>query len=151
MTSDPLLTAASGASDPLGDTDSALQTSVPPVTKGGEEKEIEAFQDFINSPPASPPGTRPPVIPTDSSKVQLDVSPKTSTGFDPAKSAFHRSLFVLGAGNPPAELGIPPLSPVMSVADTPPTVEGKTAGAPSAGISGMFLLVSALLFSCLAN
>ena len=135
---------ASGASQPLGDPDSTIQTSIQPVSKGGEEKETEVFQDFINSPPASPPGTKPPVTPVDSSKVQLDVSSKIPTDFDPAKSAFHQSLFVLGAGNPPAALGIRPLSPVMSAAVTPPTVEGKTAEVPSAETSGMLLLDSVL-------
>ena len=128
------------------------QTSIHSISKGEEEKETEAFQDFITSPPVSPSKTKPPVIPVDSSKVQLDASSKNPTSFDPAKSAFHKSLFVLGAGNPPAALGIRPLSPVMSDADAPPTVEEKTVvgEVPSVETSGMSL-DSSFVFSCLAG
>ena len=145
---------ASGTSQPMGDPASATPTSTQSVPKDREEKETEVFQDFLNSPPVSPSKAKLPDIPVDSSKVQPDVSSKNPPSFDPAKSAFHKSLFVLGAGNPPASLGVRPLSPVMSDADVPPTVEKTTTAeeVPSAETSGTSLRDSfSFVFSYLAG
>ena len=154
VTSDPLLEVISGISQPTSDPPSTAAAGSQHIPKDKEGRESEAFQDFLNSPPLSPSKSKLPVAPGDSSQAPPNVFPKHPTDFDPAKSAFHKSLFVLGAGNPSADLGVRPLSPVMSAADASPTVEGKAAEVPSIETSGTFFFGSVpplLLFSYLVD
>lgn len=139
---------ASDIPQPTGGSVPIIPTSIPPTSRDKKEKDAEAFQDFLNSPPVSPLRTEPPVPPLDPPKVQPEVPLKNPTDFDPSKSAFHKSLFVLGAGGPSTVPGVRPLSPVTTTADAPPSVDASPSveEVPSVQTSGTSFLDPFIFF-----